>query len=177
MMSNISANQCKDHDSISASRFVEVGRQLQDEQEGLAPCGNLPTSSSATSSLTFPEERALLQNQSAMKCSSKCPGTAGTDGKDERTRSILGSLLTMISCAGLSRTIPIRKTTIVAVLSALIAISLPYLVYLTFLHIEVDRTLVLFETKFGCIAVRSIATLTHCEMYEENGRNVYDWYE
>lgn len=177
-MKNEVFHQCKDHDSISASQFVKVGHDLQQQgvKERGSTRGNIISFSkipSATSSLTFLEDNISSQHQHFMN---REP-VVREDSKGETSlqKADRGGVQ-ILPCDKITRLFQ-KEETAVRILSALIAICLPYLAYLIIQVIEKERTLVLFETKFGCMAVRSIATLVDCAPREEGGRHLCDWYE
>ena len=67
-----------------------------------------------------------------------------------------------------------RSTTVIFIgLIGAISISLPYLLYLMMNRLEANKTLMLFETKFGCFSIRTIASLQNCE----DDININEWYE
>ena len=67
-----------------------------------------------------------------------------------------------------------RSTTVIFIgLIGGIGISLPYLLYLMMNRLEANKTFMLFETKFGCFSIRTIASLQNCE----DEININEWYE
>lgn len=168
---NLNEENHIDQDSISPSRFVQVGQQLNhDQSPGVEISFKNPfSSSSGESSLTFDFDETTIPKIKMEKRGS----TQDTTG-DEEIIPPLGAL-TATSLNG-KRCISRMKIIIVALI-LLNSMALPYLLYLIIPRIESERQLYLFETKFGRMAVRTVASLETCERYEDIGRSIYDWYE
>jgi hypothetical protein len=136
-------------------------------------------SSSVNSSLTFFEcSEGVAVNESAgdnfvLSSSSK----VSSSDYDKKLLPPFDSV-TVDLFTSLVRTLFI-KDLLVLFLSFAIAITAPYLIYLHLQQLsEVNRTFLLFETKFGSMVVQTIASLVSCEEQEDVARSMlYEWYE
>jgi len=89
----------------------------------------------------------------------------------------LDQFVAMNSDVNLERKIWMKDALIAFLLSA-ITIAAPYLVYLNIQSSDMNRTFMLFETKFGSMLVQTSATIVSCEENEDVRRSVfYGWYE
>jgi hypothetical protein len=89
----------------------------------------------------------------------------------------LDQFVAMHSDANLERQIWMKDALTAFFLSA-ITIAAPYLVYLNLQSSNMNRTFMLFETKFGSMLVQTSATIVSCEENEDVRRGIfYGWYE
>jgi hypothetical protein len=71
-----------------------------------------------------------------------------------------------------------KKTLIIRILIISIFLMLPFLVSNLISSIETERTLLLFETNFFCMKVKTMASLENCDQMEKIRKTVLqDWYE
>ena len=175
----------KENDAISASKFIKVERGLDARQSwggerrvDISLGATASGSSSVNSSLTFFEcSEGVAVHESAgdnfvLSSSSK----ASSSDYDKNLLPPFDSV-TVDLFTSLVRTLFI-KDLLVLFLSFAIAITAPYLIYLHLQRSEVNRTFLLFETKFGSMVVQTIASLVSCEEQEDVARSMlYEWYE
>ena len=89
----------------------------------------------------------------------------------------LDQFVAMHSDANLERQIWMKDALTAFFLSAT-TIAAPYLVYLNLQSSNMNRTFMLFETKFGSMLVQTSATIVSCEENEDVRRGIfYGWYE
>ena len=171
----------KENDAVSASEFITwSGVWMLDKVGGgerrvdISLGATASASSSVNSGLTFFECSEGVAYESArdnfvLSSSSK----ESSSDYDKKVPPPFDSLT-----VDLVRTLFI-KDLVVLFLSFAIAITAPYLIYLHLQQLsEVNRTFLLFETKFGSMVVQTIASLVSCEEQEDVARSMlYEWYE
>ena len=172
----------KENDAVSASEFITwSGVWMLDKVGGgerrvdISLGATASANSSVNSGLTFFEcSEGVAFDESArdnfvLSSSSK----ESSSDYDKKVPPPFDSLT-----VDLVRTLFI-KDLVVLFLSFAIAITAPYLIYLHLQQLsEVNRTFLLFETKFGSMVVQTIASLVSCEEQEDVARSMlYEWYE